>query len=88
MNEPNYVFIGAGLGLFVLGALVCMAMVAFGYWMGRNSAEQPIRSIHNPKKTDVTEYVAPIDEPEGDLFNDAAHGDENHTRGISTMTGQ
>ena len=84
MNDPINIFIG-----IALGALVAVGLIWFGYWMGRNSSDKPVRSHHNPSKTQSYEYMAPIDEPEGDLFNDAAYGTEGNTRGISsTMIGR
>jgi len=66
MNEPLYIFIGVALG-----ALIAVCLIWFGYWMGRNSTDKPVRSIYNPAKA---RREPAIDEPQGDIFNDAAYG--------------
>ena len=72
-----------GMVFFAIGAL----LIGFGYWMGRNSAEKPLRSVNNPSTWKI-QNVSPTPEPEGDLFNEAAFGSPNETTpGIPTMGG-
>lgn len=81
------ILIATVVGITVLLFFVAAALVAFGYWMGRNSTERPFRSLNNPA---AAKDRPPIDEPEGDLFNDAAWGspgtDENQR--IPTIGGR
>ena len=75
------------VGISILLFFVAVVLVAFGYWMGRNSMERPFRSLHNPARAKPT---APIDEPAGDLFNDAAWGTPgtDDTTRIPTIGGE
>lgn len=61
------------LVLVVGGVLIAAALIWFGYWMGRNSAEKPLRSLGNPPMRPKKIKPA-IPEPHGDLFQDAAFG--------------
>ena len=72
-----------GLVFFAIGAV----LIGFGYWMGRNSAEKPLRSVNNPPR--LSKYTEAVLEPEGDLFNDAAFGPPGENEpGIPTMAGR
>ena len=67
--------------------VVYMAVIAgaiwFGYWMGRNSSDKPLRSEENPAKT--PKNVMPIDEPEEDVFNDALKEPINPGERLATI---
>ena len=52
----NYVWVGIAIGCIMIG-----------YWMGRNSAELPMRSVHNPAKKDQGGH----EDPGGDPFEEA-----------------
>ena len=73
------------LGLATISAV---GLIWFGYWMGRNSRELPVRSEKNLAKRRMG-TKAPIDDSVGDLFNDAAFGfpDEKEP-GIPTIGGR
>ena len=60
------------VGLTILVFAVTGVLIGFGYWMGRNSAERPFRSQANPGP--MPKDRPPIDDPAGDLFNEAAYG--------------
>jgi hypothetical protein len=53
-----------------------MGIVA-GYWMGRNSAELPFRSMQNPKKTSQGSTAEP---EHGDIFREAMQEDTDGER--------
>ncbi|MHC4310900.1 MAG: hypothetical protein ACYSW3_00330 [Planctomycetota bacterium] len=60
--------------------LVCGIFI--GYWMGRNSADQPFRSDYNVAKRDQ----GPKEEPEqGDIFKDAMTEPEIDEKRIPTV---
>lgn len=62
----------------VVGAVMAAGLMAAGYWAGRNSAERPFRSPENAKPGLPPELNRkPIPDPEtGDVFNDAAFGED------------
>ena len=64
--------------LILVGVILCMGSVLFGYILGRNSAGLPARAIE--KVIDPGETR----EPEGDYFNDEVPGnyEEERIRGL------
>jgi len=86
MNEQQaYIFIAMAIAA-AMGAGTAAFLIWFGYWMGRNSADKPLRSPYNPAKT--PDDQDPIDDQESDLFNDAAFGRPGEREpGISTIRG-
>ena len=71
LNE--IIIVLAALGLATISAV---GLIWFGYWMGRNSRELPVRSVQNPRYHSTLKFKGrpPIPEPDEDLFNDAAYG--------------
>jgi hypothetical protein len=63
--------------VLVIGLLI-------GYWMGRNSAERPFRSVEAPKKRDQ----GSTEDPGGDLFLEALQDDKDEKKGIPTTLDQ
>ena len=62
----------------------CMVLIVgllIGYWMGRNSAERPFRSVEAPKKR----HQGSTEDPGGDLFMEALQDEEDEKKGISTI---
>lgn len=75
------------VALSILVSAVSVALIGLGYWMGRNSAEKPFRSMANPGP--APRDRAPVDEPPGDLFNDAAYGfGDEGVKAVPTMGGR
>ena len=64
-------------GRQLIWALVAVGCVLLGYVLGRNSAEKPILN----DSINITQYRGrlrdPVDEPEGDIINDAMRGDDD-----------
>lgn len=60
--------------------IVLIIGLLIGYWMGRNSAERPFRSIEAPKKRDQ----GSTEDPGGDLFLEALQDDKDEKKGIPT----
>lgn len=79
MNDTVYVMVAT-----VLGMGIAMLLIWFGYWMGRNSQDLPVRSSQNPRRVLKLRPTPPKPEPEGDIFNDAAFGFPEKD-GIPTM---
>ena len=69
----------------LISAVISMAMavccVWIGYWMGRNSADKPMRSDFNPPAIDDSFS----DEVTGDVFADAMRYDKEPEQRISTL---
>ena len=74
----------SGIFDLMLGLSYCVTIVCgifIGYWMGRNSADQPFRSDYNQPKKDK----GSTEEPEhGDSIADAMK-DEKKEKGIPTV---
>ena len=64
--------------------IVLVVGLLIGYWMGRNSAERPFRSIEAPKKRDQ----GSTEDPGGDLFMEALQDDEDEKKRIPTTLDQ
>lgn len=69
----------------LISAVISMAMavccVWIGYWMGRNSADKPVRSDFNPPvQSDDFE-----DEVSGDVFVEAMRDNREPEQRISTL---
>ena len=50
--------------------LLCVALIGFGYALGRNSAEKSIVAVPGSPKADYSDKS----EPEGDYFKDELRG--------------
>ena len=57
------------------------ALILMGYWMGRNSAELPMRSDNNPRVIDQ----GSSDDPGGDPYEDAMTEVATEDTRIDTM---
>jgi hypothetical protein len=80
----DIIIVMVALGLATISAV---GLIWFGYWMGRNSRELPVRSDMNPAKKRMG-TKAPIDDDVGDLFQDAAFGYPEEGPGIPTIGGR
>ena len=57
--------------MFLVGMGAAVACVRFGYWMGRNSSDQPYRNDFNPPPSEAKGYAPVEDEVPGDVFDEA-----------------
>lgn len=64
--------------------IVLVVGLLIGYWMGRNSAERPFRSVEAPKKRNQ----GSTEDPGGDLFMEALEDDKDEKKGIPTTLDQ
>lgn len=73
MGSSYLLYSGIAVAALVIGVGISILSVCLGYWMGRNSQDLPMRSPNNPGKP---KHANPVDEPEGDLFEEAMRGDD------------